>query len=115
MSKLNCFVLTVIISFFSLFLFKTESATSFKRLVHTHDIKIDNAFNTCAISTNNSFEHLVNFEKEKEQPSVSCFYTTASSLNKRYLNTNLQYLKICGFFDLNLTTRTIIYPFHSFL
>ncbi len=115
MSKLNCFVSTVIISFFSLFLFKTESATSFKRIAHTHDIKIDKAYNTCAISTNNSFEHLVNFAKEKEPPSVNCFYTNASYLNKGSLNTNLQYLKICEFFDLNLTTRTIIYPFHSFL
>lgn len=114
MSKFNCLVLTVIISFFSFFLFITESTISFKSIVHKYDIKIDNAYNALAISTNNSFQELLNSDKQKKPSSCNVFYTF-KHLKKIFLDVDFNYLKGCNLLDLNLTTRTIIYPFHSFL
>lgn len=114
MSKINCFVLTVIISFFSLFLFKTETTISFKRVTHAHDIKIDNAYNAYAISVDNSIHELLNFDKQKKPTHGNVFYTF-KTLKNVFLNETFNYLKVCDLIDLNLTTRIIIYPFHSFL
>ncbi len=114
MLKFNCFLLTVTISFFSLFLFKTENTISFQAIAHTHDIKIDGLYNTFAISANNSFEELLNFDKQKK-PTNYNFFNAFKPVKKVLLDESLYYLKVCNLFDLNLTTRTIIYPFHSFL
>lgn len=113
MLKLNCFLLTVTISFFSLFLLKTENTISFQAVNHTHDIKIDGLYNTSAISANNSFPELLNFDQQK-LTNANFIYTFTYS-KKVFLDESLNYLKLCNLFDLNLTTRTIIYPFHSFL
>lgn len=114
MSKINCFVLTVVISFFSLFLFKTESTISFKNITQASDIKIDNAYNACAITVDNSFQDILNFDTQKKPTHSNVFYSFRT-IKTLLLNETLNYLKICDLLDLNLTTRTIIYPFHSFL
>ncbi|MGZ0015825.1 hypothetical protein [Yeosuana sp. AK3] len=114
MLKFNGLLLAVTISFFSLFLFKTENSRSFQAITHTHDIKIDSLYNAFAISANNSFEELLNFDKQKK-PTVYKVFNDFKLENKELLNESLNYLKVCNFLDLNLTTRTIIYPFHSFL
>ncbi|WP_100613806.1 hypothetical protein [Confluentibacter citreus] len=113
MLKFNCFLLTVTISFFSLFLFKTENTISFQAITHTHDIKIDGLYNTSAISANNSFLELLSFDKQKL--TNANFIYTFTCLKKVFLDEGYNYLKVCNLIDLNLTTRTIIYPFHSFL
>ncbi|WP_445736084.1 hypothetical protein [Mariniflexile sp.] len=114
MLKINCLFLTVTLSFFSLFLFKTESNLSYKSVSHPHDIKIDRSVNASAISINNSFEELVSFEKLKKQNHVN-YSESYKPLNKVLLENNSNYLKACDFFNLNLTISKIIYPFHSFL
>lgn len=114
MLKFNCLLLTVTISFFSLFLFKTENSRPFQSIAHTHDIKIDGLYNALAISANNSFEELLNFDKQKK-PTVYNVFNDFKPVKKGLLDESLNYLKVCNFLDLNLTTRTIIYPFHSFL
>ncbi|PKQ45645.1 hypothetical protein CSW08_06135 [Confluentibacter flavum] len=113
MLKLNCLLLTVTISFFSLFLFKTESTISFQAITHTHDIKIDGLYNAFAISANNSFHELLNFDKQKL--TNANFIYTFTCLKKMFLDEHFNYLKLCNLIDLNLTTHTIIFPFHSFL
>ena len=113
MLRINCFLLTVAISFFSLFLFKTEGAVTFKTVSHTHDIKIDGLYNTLAISIDNSFRELLSFDKQKL--TNTNFIYTFTCLKNVFLETSFNYLKISNLLDLNLTTRTIIYPFHSFL
>lgn len=114
MLKTNCFLLTVALSFFSLFLFKTDSNFPIKLVNHPHDIKIDHSFNTCAISTNNSFVELLNFDKNKK-PSHTNHFNTFKPLDKVLVENNSHYLKVCNFFNLNLTISKIVYPFHSFL
>lgn len=114
MLKFNGLLLTVTISFFSFFLFKTENSRSFQAITHTHDIKIDGLYNAFAISANNSFEELLNFDKQKK-PTTYNFFNTFKPVKKALLDENLNYLKVCNFLDLYLTTHTIIYPFHSFL
>lgn len=114
MLRLNCFLVTVTISFFSLFLFKTEDVVPFKTVTHhTHDIKIDGLYNTFAISVDNSFLELLNFDKQKL--TNTNFIYTFTCLKNVFLDACFNYLKISNLLDLNLTTRTIIYPFHSFL
>lgn len=113
MLKFNCFLLTVTISFFSLFLFKTEGPIAYKTVTHTHEIKIDDFYNTCAISVDNSFRDLLSFTKQKL--TSANFFDTFTCLKKVFLEEGINYLKVCNLIDLNLTTRTIIYPFHSFL
>ena len=113
MLKLNCLLLTVTISFFSLFLFNTENTISFNSITHTHDIKIDGLYNTFAISANNSFLELLSFDKQKLTNANFIYKSTC--LKKVFLDERLNYLKASNLLDLNLTIRTIIYPFHSFL
>lgn len=113
MHRFNCFLLTVTISFFSLFLFKSENTTLFKAITHKHDIKIDGLYNTSAISADNSFHELLSFDKQKL--TNSNFIHTFTCLKKVFLDESFNYLKISNLLDINLTTRTIIYPFHSFL
>lgn len=113
MLKFYCFLLTVAISFFSLFLFKTEGAVVFKTGKHTHDIKIDDFYNTCAIFVNNSSYKVLNFDKQK-LINVNFIYAF-TCLKKVFLDEGANYLKACHLIDLNLTVRAIIYPFHSFL
>ncbi len=114
MLKINCFFLTITLSLFSLFLFKTESNLSFKPVNHPHNIKIDHSINACAISTNNFFEGFSNFEKLKKQNHVN-YFESFKPLNKVLVENNSHYLKTCNFLDLNLTISKIVYPFHSFL
>lgn len=113
MLKFNCFILTVTISFFSIFLFNTENTISFKTITHKHDIKIDGLYNTSAISTNNSFFELLSFDKQKL--TNTNFIYTFTCLKNIFLDESSNYLKISNLLDVNLNTRTIIYPFHSFL
>jgi|SRR5690606_332417 len=112
MLKFNCFLLTVTLSVFSLFLFKTEGSIPHKTVTHTHDIKIDGHYNTSAISANNSLYERLGSVKQKLTNSN---FTNTFSLKKVFLEEGINYLKVCNLIDLNLTTRTIIYPFHSFL
>jgi hypothetical protein len=115
MLKFNGLILTLALAFFSLFLSEAQSDLAFKQnTANHHDLKIDHYFNTFAISSNNSFQELVNFDKEKNQPNQNYFYAKNLS-NEVVFKSDLQYLKVCGFLDLNFTTRNIIYPFHSFL
>ncbi|WP_308991594.1 hypothetical protein QLS71_006140 [Mariniflexile litorale] len=114
MLKFNSLLLTLALSLFSLFLSETGGDLAIKKIPTTHDVKIDHSFNALAITTNNSFQELVSFEKDKEPPTENRFYTKNTS-NKTVFENELQYLKVCDFIDLNLTTRSIIYPFHSFL
>ena len=114
MLKFNCLFLTVALSFFTLFLNKTEGDLTFKKNLPTHNLQDYHSLNTSAISVNNSFEELLTFHKHNQQPSVNHFFTI-SRLNEMLLGINLNYLKVCDFFDLNLTIGKIIYPFHSFL
>lgn len=113
MLKFNYFILTVTISFFSLFLLKTEGVVAFKTVTHKHEIKIDGLYNTSAISANNSFHELLSFDKQK-LPNTNFIYTFTCLKNVLF-DESSNYIKISNLLDLNLTTRTIIYPFHSFL
>ncbi len=114
MLRFNCFLVTVTISFFSLFLFKTEGTVPFKTVTHhTHEIKIDGLYNTTAITANNSLHELLNFDKQKL--TSTNFIHTFTCLKNVFLDECFNYLKRSNLLDLNLTTRTIIYPFHSFL
>ena len=114
MLKINCLLLTVTLSFLSLFLFKTETNLAFKSVSQAHDIKIDYSINTCAISINNSFEELVRFDKLKKQNHVN-YLKSYKPLNEVLVENNSHYLKACDFLDLNLTISKIVFPFHSFL
>jgi len=114
MLKINCLLLTVTLSFFSLFLIKTESNLAFKPTNHSHDLKIDHSINACAISTNNSFVELLSFDKQKKQSEIN-YLESFKPLNKALVENNSSYLKTCDFLDLNLTIHKIIFPFHSFL
>jgi hypothetical protein len=114
MSKFNCLLLTVALSFCSLILFHSEGSISFKKNTPLHNFKIDQSINACAVSINNSYEELINFDKQKRLAGGNFFYAI-KSLNEPFLNDNSNYLKACNLLDLNLTTTTIIYPFHSFL
>lgn len=113
MLKINCFLLTVTLSFFSIILSKTEGTISYKIVDQTEDIKIDSFYNTSAISANNSFNERLGFVKQKLTNGSLIF--SFSYLTDQILDEGLSYLKACNLIDLNLTTRTIIYPFHSFL
>jgi hypothetical protein len=114
MLKINWLFLTITLSFFSLFLLRTESNLSFKSVSHQHDIKSDYSINACAISINNSFEESLSFEKLKKQNHVN-YLESFKPLNKVLVENNSHYLKTCNFLDLNLTISKIVYPFHSFL
>ena len=114
MLKINCLLLTVTLSFFSLFLFKTEGNLAFKAVNHSHDIKIDQSVKTCAISASNSFVELLSFDKQKKQNQIN-YLESFKPLNKALVENNASYLKACDFLDLNLTIHKIIFPFHSFL
>tara|TARA_R110000868_G_scaffold195442_4_gene441114 strand:+ start:101 stop:436 length:336 start_codon:yes stop_codon:yes gene_type:complete len=111
MLKINCLLLTVSLSFFSLFLFKTEYAPSFKTATPTHKFENDCSLNTCAIVIPNSYEELIHFDKQNSGNHCNFF----KPLNRVLLENNLLYLKACNFFDVNLTIDKIVFPFHSFL
>ena len=113
MSKFNCLLLTVALSFCSLILFHSEGSISFERNTPIHHLKIDQSINACAVSINNSYEELINFDKQKRLASGHAFYPI--DLSEAFLDEHSNYLKACNFLDLNLTPTTIIYPFHSFL
>lgn len=114
MLKINALLLTVTVSFFSLFLNKTESNLSFKAVNHSHDIKIDHSINACAISASNTTVEFFNFDKLKKQSQTNYLESFKPS-NKVLVKNNTCYLKDCDFFNLNLTIREIVFPFHSFL
>ncbi len=111
MLKINCLLLTVSLSFFSLFLFKTEYIPSFKTATPTHKFENDYSLNACAIVNTNSYEELIYFDK---QNNVNHF-NSSKPLNRVLLENNSHYLKACNFFDINLTIDKIVFPFHSFL
>lgn len=114
MLKVNTLLLTVTISFFSIFLFKTESRVAFKAVHHSHDIKIDSSINACAINTNNSFVEFFTFNELKTQSQTN-YLESFKPLNDVLVENNARYLKACDFIDLNLTIREIVFPYHSFL
>ncbi|MFD0990666.1 hypothetical protein ACFQ1R_11200 [Mariniflexile jejuense] len=116
MLKFKGLILTIAISFISLLLFETNGkAVALNKPSNTHhDIKIERSFNTLAITTANSFEELINFNKHKNQTTETVFGAKKIVTNAVCEN-DLHYLKTCAHLDLNLNTRTIIYPFHSFL
>jgi hypothetical protein len=114
MLKINTLLLTVTLSFFSLFLNKTESNFSFKAVKHSHDIKIDHSINECAISASNTIVEFFNFDKLKKQSQTNYLESFKPSNNVLVKN-NTCYLKDCDFLDLNLTIREKVFPFHSFL
>lgn len=114
MSKFNCLLLTVALSFYSLFLFNSERVISFEKNTPVHSFKIDYSINTSAISINNTYDELLNFDKQKRLASGRLFYAI-KPLSKSLLDENSSYLKTCNLIDLNLTPTTIIYPFHFFL
>lgn len=114
MLKINCLLLTVTISFFSLFLFNTESAISFKKNTPIHEIKIDSSINTCAISIDNSYEELAHFDEQNVQNKLNHFQTF-QPLSSILTANNSNYLKVCDFLNLNLTIDKIVFPFHTFL
>ncbi|MEN3323922.1 hypothetical protein VP395_09295 [Mariniflexile soesokkakense] len=114
MLKFNSLLLTLALSLFTLFLSKPEGDLALKKITPTHEVKIDHSFNALAITTDNSFQELVRFDKEKEPTKPNHFYAK-NFLNETVYESDLHYLKVCDFLDLNLTTRSIIYPFHSFL
>ncbi|MFG6685459.1 hypothetical protein ACGK9U_02665 [Mariniflexile sp. HNIBRBA6329] len=114
MLKFNGLILTLALSLFTLFVSESKGDLATKKITHTHDLKIDHSYNTLAISTNNSFLELAGFEKEKEQTFDNNFFAK-KPISEKVLESDFQYLKVCDFLDLNLTTRSIIYPFHSFL
>jgi hypothetical protein len=114
MLKFNCFLLTVTLSFISLFINKTEDALALNTNHSTHNIKKDLSFNACAISTNNSFEELLNFDEQEKQPTINFFFSN-TSFKEVFFYAQLQYLKICNLLNLNFTISKIIFPFHSFL
>ena len=114
MLKFNCLLLTVTLSFLSLFVIKTEDAFTLNTNHSTHSLKKDHSFNALAISTNNSFEELLNFDEQEKQPNIN-FSFSNTSFNEVFFNAQLQYLKICNLINLNFTISKIIFPFHSFL
>lgn len=114
MSKFNCLFLTLALSFFSLILFHSEGSISFNKNTPIHHLKIDQSINAYAISINNSYEVLINFDKQKRLTNVNLF-CSVKPLREAFLDDNSNYLKASNLLDLNLTPTTIIYPFHSFL
>jgi hypothetical protein len=113
MLKINCLLFTVALSFFSLFLFKTDHNLSIKPINYPHEINVDHSINKCAISTNNSFVEILSFDKLKKHNQTNYLERQNSLLIVS--ENNSRYLKTYDFFDLNLTISKIIYPFHSFL
>ncbi|WP_379859667.1 hypothetical protein [Mariniflexile ostreae] len=80
-----------------------------------HGFQNEHAFNSSAISITNAFQvELLNIEEPNELPTLHHFFATALLKDSLFVSA-LQYLKLCNFFDLNLTIRDIIFPFHSFL
>lgn len=114
MLKFNGLLLTITLSLFTLFASEFEGVLAIKKITSTRDLKIDHSYNTLAISTNNSLLELAGFEKEKEQTFDTKFFAK-KPISEKVFESDLQYLKVCNFLDLNLTIRSIIYPFHSFL
>jgi len=114
MLKINCFLLTVTLSFFSLFLFKAEGTLPLKTTSSKHEISYDHSVNKCAISIDNSCEEFIHYDKQKRQNSLN-YAIAFKPLSKRLFETNSHYFKTCDFLDVNLTISKIVYPFHSFL
>lgn len=114
MLKVHTLLLTLALPFFTLFLFESEANFALKKVTHPHDIKIDHTFNALAISINNSFDELLNFDYQKN-PSRQNHAYTKSVLSTIFVEKELHYLKVCNFIDLELSPQNIIYPFHSFL
>ncbi|WP_372755941.1 hypothetical protein [Mariniflexile sp.] len=116
MLKFKGLILTIALSFFALFLFETNGNAVALNKVSTakHDIKLERSYNALAISPNNGLHDLISIDKKKDQTTENTFFNKKTE-NYTVLENDLQYLKVCDNFDVNLTTRTIIYPFHSFL
>ena len=114
MLKINCFLLTVTLSFFSLFLFKGEGTLALKTTSSKHEIRYDNSVNKTAISIDNSFTEFVHIDKQKRQNSINHVFVFKPAGNHLF-QTDSHYLKGCNFLDVNLTVDKIIFPFHSFL
>lgn len=114
MLKFNTIILTLALSVFTLFLNKAEGDLVVKKVIPTHDVKIDHSFNALAIANHNSFPELLSFSKDIEPVHQNHFYTK-TTLTKVAIEGELQYLKTCNAINLNLTKQRIIYPFHSFL
>ncbi|HMR15130.1 MAG TPA: hypothetical protein PKD13_01490, partial [Mariniflexile sp.] len=114
MLKINCFLLTVTLSFFSLVLFKGEGALALKTTSSKHEIRYDNSVNKTAISIDNSFEEFIHIDKQKRQNSINHVSVFKPSSNHLF-QTDSHYLKVCDFLDVTLTVDKIIFPFHYFL
>ena len=114
MLKFNGLLLTIALSLFTWSASEKEGDLAIKKITPTQDVKIERSFNALAIAPNNSFLEFAGFEKLKEQPFHNKFFTK-NPIPEKVFESDLQYLKICNFLDLNLTPRSIIYPFHCFL
>ncbi len=114
MSKFNCLLLTVTLSLFSLILFNTEGDISFVKNTPAHHYKVDQSVNACAVSINNSYGEFISFDKQKRLTNYNLSFAI-EPLSQAHSNSNVNYFKLCKLFDLNLTSSTIIFPFHYFL
>tara|TARA_R110000868_G_scaffold316814_1_gene577667 strand:- start:478 stop:825 length:348 start_codon:yes stop_codon:yes gene_type:complete len=115
MIKINCLLFAISLSLFTIILSKTESCISFKKNAPVHNFQNDNSINFGTLPTNiKSLKEFRHFEKQKKQTNGTHLNVYAT-LNGSLLENNIHYLKVCDFFNLNLTVSIIIYPFHSFL
>lgn len=116
MPKFKGLIVTIILSFFALFLHESNgNAFALNKVKQAHhDIKIERSLNTFAIAIDNSFQESIGFDNKKEQTTNFDFFAKHPTKSIE-LKHGLQYLKACDVFNSNFTTRKIIYPFHSFL
>lgn len=114
MQKFQGLILTLLVSFFTLFICELESTLAIKDYVAKHELQDNHGINTAAITIDTSLEVPTNLEDYKNQPTVNHFYAN-TSLNKLFLEPSTSYLKTCDFFDFSQIIGVLIFPFHSFL
>tara|TARA_R110002049_G_scaffold285400_1_gene466283 strand:- start:28884 stop:29228 length:345 start_codon:yes stop_codon:yes gene_type:complete len=114
MRKFNGLLLTIALSFFTLFLCKLEGDVALKKHSPTHKLQDKHALNASAVTTTISSEELLNFDEHK-YPSFTKHFYADTSLNKIFFDIKSSFLKVCDVFDFSLSIGSIIFPFHSFL
>jgi len=114
MVNINCLLLTLVLSFFSVVLLKTVDYSFIEENTSTPYFQDHIAINNSAISVINYNEYLSNlktFDNTKTEKQF-CFLRYLEKVDNPE---ELHYLKTCNYLNLSLTISNIIYPFHSFL
>lgn len=114
MVKFNCLLIAFSLSFFSIFLPKTEDYLSIEKNNSPFNFLGNTSINNSAIPVFDYNEFLSNLKTFDNTEIEKQFYS--HFLLKEAVQTEkLHYLKVSKYLNISLNIRNIIYPFHSFL